>query len=257
MPKSVLGKTLISPDTLCGSTGYFKYVVWTSKQMSVYIGLDLSLVSPGVAVYIPTNNNQWFLYGFAQRVREQELTKTHHNTSIIMLPPIPTASRTTTNEERYEHIRHYIVDVIMARYTNSPCVTVGIESYAFGAKNSGSSYKLQELGGVVKHSIWKQYPHWRQEMIPPSQWKKKTIGNGRATKTDVVAHVVTHGPSAPIMDLLGFSSSKTGEIPCPVQDLADAACICLSTTIPNENVTRKKRRRSDPQVPQGSSLYTQ
>jgi len=144
--------------------------------MSIYIGIDLSLVSPGVAVYVHATN-QWILYGFAQRAREQSMTRRHHNTSLIMLPPIPAVS-TATNEGRYEHIRHYIVDVIMGHYTDATCVTVGIESYAFGARNSGSSYKLQELGGVVKHSIWKTYPHWTQTMIPPTLWKKRRLEMG-------------------------------------------------------------------------------
>jgi Holliday junction resolvasome RuvABC endonuclease subunit len=203
--------------------------------MTIYIGLDLSLVSPGVAVY-NTTSDTWALYGFAQRVREYGLTKNHHTTSIVLLPPIPN-STSTTNEERYEYIRHAIVDTILSPLRAETDVVIGIESYAFGAKNAGSAYKLQELGGVLKHSLWTHYPHWSQETVPPGKWKKLTTGNGRATKADVIAYVCTHGPCLPLLDLLGLAVTKNGDIPCPAQDLADASCLCLGMS--------HQKRRSD------------
>ena len=197
-------------------------------SMTICMGLDLSLISPGIAVY-NTSSHAWILYGFAQRVREQGLQTQQDSTMICMLPPIPN-TRTTTNEERYEHIRHHIIETIMSPFRHELDVVVGIESYAFGAKNSGSSYKLQELGGVLKHSVWKHYPKWTQEIIPPTKWKKQIVGAGRATKSDIVEYVRTHGPCVALLDILGLEVSKTGNIPCPVQDLADASCICLSVT---------------------------
>lgn len=209
--------------------------------MTIHIGLDLSLVSPGVCVF-DTLSGVWALYGFAQRVRERDYTKRHGSATITLLADIPNSLH-TTNEERYEHIRHHIVDVIMKPYVHEPCVIVGIECYAFGAKNSGSSYKLQELGGILKHSIWQTYPLWRRQIIPPSQWKKQTLGNGRATKADVVSYVRVHGPCVPLLGLLGLVPSKNGDIPCPVQDLADAACICLSTTVPTTRMDKKRNKK--------------
>ena len=207
--------------------------------MTIHIGLDLSLVSPGVCI-LDTHTGLWSLYGFAQRVREQRFTALlDSGTSVILLPSIPG----TSNEERYEHIRHHIVDKIMATYATVSDVIVGIECYAFGAKNSGNSYKLQELGGVIKHSIWRTYPHWRRDIIPPSQWKKKVLGKGNAVKAEVVAYVEAHGPCVSLFDLLGLVPAKNGNIPCPVQDIADAICICLSTTLPTTTTKSKKRRR--------------
>ena len=193
--------------------------------MVIYVGLDLSLTSPGVAIY-DTGSASWTLYGFVQRVREQGLTRYSGTTTIRLVPRIPSAA--SSNEERYEHIRHYIVDVMLAPFHADPCVVVGIECYAFGAKNAGSSYKLQELGGIVKHSLWKTYPAWRQEIITPGQWKKHTIGSGRATKADALKHVRNHGPNVCLLPELGLELTSTGDVPCPAQDLADAACIVLS-----------------------------
>ena len=213
--------------------------------MTIHIGLDLSLISPGICVF-DTQSGLWSLYGFAQRVRENRF-KVHLDSgaSIVLLPSIPNVTG-TTNEERYEHIRHHIVDQIMSAFSTTVDVVVGIECYAFGAKNSGSSYKLQELGGVIKHSIWRTYPQWRQEIIPPSQWKKKTLGKGNAVKADVVAYVHSHGPCIPLFDILGLIPAKNGDIPCPVQDLADAVCICLATTLPTTTIKNNKRPRTAP-----------
>jgi Holliday junction resolvasome RuvABC endonuclease subunit len=211
--------------------------------MTIHVGLDLSLISPGIAI-LNTTTGFWSLFAFTQRVREHKFNYQGTTASITLLPAIPNFPL-TTNEERYEHIRRHIVDIILDPYIKETTadVVIGIECYAFGAKNSGSSYKLQELGGVLKHSLWQKAPHWRREIIPPTQWKKKTMDNGRATKADVVAYVETHGPYIPLLDVLGLVPTKNGDIPCPVQDLADAVCICLSTTLPTTPLVKKKRKR--------------
>jgi Holliday junction resolvasome RuvABC endonuclease subunit len=235
------------------------YTTTLEKTMTIYIGMDLSLVSPGISVY-ETCSDRYVLYGFAQRVRERGFKWDNGTTSIVLLPAIPN-SPTTVNEQRYEHIRHHIVDTIMSPYKDITDVVVGFEGYAFGATSSGSSYKLQELGGILKHSIWTQYPQWSQYIIPPTQWKKVTIGHGRASKKDVVDYVFTHAPKVPLLDILGLVVSKNGDIPCPAQDLADAACLSFSLSLPSVitkvpkvpkvpkvQKKRKKRKRDDPTV---------
>jgi Holliday junction resolvasome RuvABC endonuclease subunit len=223
--------------------------------MTIFIGLDLSLVSPGVAVH-NTTDDSWGLYGFAQRVKERCFTHTDGATTVCLFPAIPHAR--TTNEERYEHIRHYIVDCMLTRLkpTKGELVVVGIECYAFGAKNSGSSYKLQELGGVVKHAIWKRFPTWSQVHIPPTQWKKHVLGNGRATKADTLTYIRSAGPCIHLLSVLGLVVNKSGDIPCPAQDLADAACIVLSLLVPMTDCSkkRKKRKRKLNQTSQGESM---
>ena len=208
--------------------------------MTIYVGLDLSLVSPGVAVH-NTADQSWALYGFAQRVREADFAVQENLTQVHLFPTIPAG---TTNECRYEHIRRHIVDSVLANLRGS--VVVGIECYAFGAKNSGSSYKLQELGGIIKHSIWRQFPQWRQVHIPPSQWKKTVLGSGRATKADAVDHVEHTGPTISLLSSLQLRASKNGDIPCPAQDLADAACIVLCLQQPMVEQKRKRKRKIHP-----------
>jgi Holliday junction resolvasome RuvABC endonuclease subunit len=192
--------------------------------MTVLIGLDLSLTSSGICVH-DTVLNTWRLYGFAQRKREIGFS----TDLVTLFPPVPPSS--VCNEERYEHIRHHIMKTILEPLStdlDSRLVRVLIESYAFAATGSGHSYKLQELGGVIKHAIWKLCPDWTVEVVPPTSWKKAALGMGRATKHDVVQHVVSHGPCVSLLDVLSLDVTKTGGIPCPVQDLADATCLVLS-----------------------------
>jgi hypothetical protein len=162
--------------------------------MTIFVGLDLSLVSPGLSVY-DSATGIWLLYGFAQRVREQGFHTVCGTTEIRLLPTIPNVAGVTPNEARYEHIRSHLVDGILSAYAGAARVVVGIENYAFGSgQQSGHAFKLQELGGVIKHSLWVRYPHWRQVVIPPTSWKRSTVGHGHATKAQVVAYVLEHGP---------------------------------------------------------------
>jgi hypothetical protein len=215
-----------------------------SKCMTIFVGLDLSLVSPGIAVH-NTTTGSWVLYGFVQRVREQQFTCSHQSTRIHLFPAIPRVD--ATNEERYEHIRHHIVDCILhPLLPTTERVVIGIECYAFGTKNSGSSYKLQELGGVLKHEIWRRFPTWQQVIIPPTQWKKQALNNGRATKSDALGFITSNGPCISLLSVLGLVVTKNGDIPCPAQDLADAACIVLSLVRPIAEKQKTKKRKRQP-----------
>jgi hypothetical protein len=212
--------TILNPNYISLFTWLFFSL--SLQNMVVVVGLDLSLTSPGVAIY-DTCTKLWSLYGFAQRVREQQQSLAP---PICLLPPIPAGTR--SNEERYEYIRRHIVDDILSRYADEAEVLVGIEAYAFGAKGAGHSYKLQELGGVLKHSLWVRFPGWTQVLIPPTKWKKSTTGNGRATKLEVVEYVAANGPCLPLVAMLGTPLGRNGAVPSPAQDLADAVCIVLS-----------------------------
>jgi len=191
--------------------------------MAVYVGLDLSLLSPGIAL-LDSTTDQWHLFGFAQRQREHGLHRHQEKVTVTMLPPIPSAM-SASNNVRYEHIQHHIVETVLRPFVQRD-VRIGFESYAFGARNAGSSYKLQELGGVVKHAIWSAFPHWKQSMITPTQWKKKVVGNGKASKQDAIRHMQSR--DVPIMKLLGLRETISGHVPNPAQDIADACCIALT-----------------------------
>ena len=60
----------------------------------------------------------------------------------------------------------------------------------------------------------------------PTQWKKRTIGHGNATKSQVIEYVQTHGPCTDLCTAFGVTANQ--KIPSPIDDLADAICLALS-----------------------------
>lgn len=205
--------------------------------MTVYVGIDLSLKSTGLAIY---DGDTWILCGFAQRVRESNLVVQKDGVNIRILPGIPPPP--ASNEARYEHVRRHLMD-ILSMYATCTDVVVGIEGYAFNASASGSAYKLQELGGIIKHTIHVTYPTWEMVVVPPGKWKRQTIGNGHATKADAVRHISHHGPCVSILQELGLRGGTTDEVPCPAQDIADATCIAMSLYTPTPPPAPRKRKR--------------
>ena len=137
--------------------------------MSIYVGIDLSLVSPGFVVYDGVNDT-WKLFAFAQRIRDEGFTSQYNaHTCIRMLPSIP---KTESNEIRYEHIRRYLLETVLKPYHGEQTVHIGLENYSFGSVQSGHSYKLVELGGIIKHSLYTIHPRWQITTILQPSGKK-------------------------------------------------------------------------------------
>lgn len=205
--------------------------------------MDISLTSPGTAVYCTTTDT-WKLYGFPQRKSEMNMHTVEGNVEISLFSSmIPSAA--SCNEERYEVIRSNIMNKIMNLYRDTEDVTVVFESYAFGAKHAGNSYKLQELGGVLKHAIYTTFPTWNMVVVTPGAWKKQSVGIGNATKKQVVDYIKTNGPCIDLLRVCSVSKptfKDPNRIPCPVQDISDAICIVLSEM---KHRTKKTERRTD------------
>lgn len=194
----------------------------------ILIGLDLSLTSPGISVY-DTEQDNWSLYGFPQRKSEMGMYISSQNVELSLFPNMIPPPQKCSNEERYEYIRKCIIQDIMMKYKDVPTsVVVLIESYAFGAKNAGSSYKLQELGGIIKHSIYTHFPTWTRIIVTPGSWKKKTVGIGNATKGQVLEYVKSNGPCIDLLDVFSVAIKPGGCVPCPIQDISDSICIIWS-----------------------------
>lgn len=201
------------------------------------IGIDLSLTSPGIAIN-NTVTKKWYLYGFLQKKSQPSFEYESECIHLKLLPHIPDSS--TQNEQRYEHIRYHLVDHVLCNFRHdidNYDTTIHIESYAFSTK-SGSSYKLQELGGIVKHSIWKSFPNIVQHSVPPTSWKKSVVGNGRATKLEVLQWIKDNGPCISLLDILNLSLTKSRDVPCPCQDISDAMCIALHDV--SNNLKKRK-----------------
>lgn len=66
---------------------------------------------------------------------------------------------------------------------------VGIENYAWGAKNRGMIVSLAELNGVIKSQLYLAkgiFP----VMIPCSEARKKVLGKGRLSKEQIVRMIL-------------------------------------------------------------------
>ena len=201
------------------------------------VGIDLSLVSPAVAVYcVPSD--KWYLYCFAQRICEQDaVLRPDPGVTITVLPPIP-SSQQGSDCFRYDHVRQHLHKIISPLVPNC---TVYLEGYAFSRQNN-ATHKLQELGGIIKYDL---YHLLGQECttVPPSKWKRGCSGQGKLSKLEMVYIVKNAGPKVDLFKM--FKRVETQQVPCPVQDIADAVGIVLSVTNPVHK--GKKRKPSESQ----------
>ncbi len=179
------------------------------------VGLDMSLTSPGIAVF-GRRTQFWNLYAFAQRKREIGMKRNiNSNARIELFGRIP-SSDTASDAERYKFIVDHIIQIIPEDSI------VLIEGYAFVNRAiAGSNFKLHELGGFLKVKLLEK-KITNVHSIVSSCWKKAAIGKGNATKNEVVDCVLNKDPFIDLMKLFQLEPTVNGEIPCPVQDLADA-----------------------------------
>jgi Holliday junction resolvasome RuvABC endonuclease subunit len=222
------------------------------------VGLDMSLRSPGCAIFLP-NGNQWQLYGFAQ-------VKKHENRSWVVNDRVTLALFGKIPEHVSDARRYlYIVQHLLAVIPRSS--QIAIEGYAYPSNSAqrGFNFKLHELGGALKAALTDSGIE-NYTPVVASAWKKKVVGKGNATKLDVLEHVRKNEPHIDLLDILEMQLKKVkvktcredpnsdtdmdatlapslnfhpvqtcganltvtqmSEVPCPCQDLADAICIC-------------------------------
>ena len=179
-----------------------------------YVGLDLSLVSPCMAIY---DNGGWSLYCFQQLRKDRELPPiiTHNNLTIHIMPPIP--NKDMDRFTRYKHIVDSFTQVVRLR---PGTVHTKIEGYGFAATGQGSAYKLHELSGIIAYTLHSLSNMSTVAFVPPTQWKKLYVNSGFASKEMVVERV----ESDLGVDLYQLMNRKRGgkKVPNPIQDMADA-----------------------------------
>ena len=206
---------------------------------TVVVGLDLSLSSPGVCVYV---DGVYRLFYFSQRKRGESQETVAGGIVLERLGPIPGPER--DDAERYHYIASSITRVVtgFARACTTTCVEVYIEHYAF-SKSSAHSFKLHELGGVVKQMLWQLSRDLsgvdiQTQMVAIGQWKKRMCGNGHATKQDVCTYIRDVHPRVDLLAMCGLRCTASGDVPNPVQDISDAMGIVLSRVHPYKKPAR-------------------
>ena len=128
--------------------------------MSAVVGLDLSLTATGIA---------------------------------------RTDGTTTTIRSKARGMERLDVITDVALCAVNLCDLVCIEGYSYGSRSS-QAHALGELGGVVRHELWKNGHVYRD--VPPSTLKTYATGKGNASKVDVIVAA---------RDRLGYSGTDDNE----------------------------------------------
>lgn len=212
---------------------------------TVLIGLDLSLRSPACAVCLKQSSgeDQWRFAAFAQR--KSDLLAAGRDPRVTIYPSIP--DKCTRNVKRYVHIAKHLQDFLQALTADAAPETdvrVYVEGYAFSMRNCGSSYKLHELGGVVQYMLH-TIGITNVQTVYPTQWRSKLGLGTTSSKHAILTHV---RPMIDLPHVFGQTSSDKNT-PNPLQDIADAICIVLSSMLVGaeqcvKKTSRKKRKRT-------------
>lgn len=175
----------------------------------LYVGLDLSLNSPGIAV---EKDGEIHLCGFQQRKTDSELRNAPLGPLRVTRLEYPDGDRWPRCCYVADHIVQWIKDF------GYGTVHVFIEGYAFSMAGSASMSKLAEVGGVLRYLFMKH--GWTFTEIPPSRIKKYFTGDGRAKKDAMIeSFQTTHG--LPLMnEVLKIMAHQH-----PQEDMIDALAI--------------------------------
>ncbi len=210
------------------------------------VGLDLSLRSPGFAVY-NLESDQWDLYGFKQNQKSVEGLSGSDKCNLCLLPLIPSKCEDTVV---YNHILYYLKLHILDRLKDQSVLFI-IEGYAF-SKQHNAGYKLQELGGVIKSAIFNG--GFQQRVLPPTYWKKLLTGKGNCTKLEVFQHLHSPTSSSPsLIDLFNLDVNRTTTIPHPIEDIADAVGLILASRIEGQTTQIQARQNKKRKKPSSST----
>lgn len=217
--------------------------------MRVVVGLDLSLCSPGLAMYCcGGQRTSWTLACIAQRKREHKLDAVSLSDNVTLMVKPPLTGTETSDVVRYLHIENVLKTLMSTPVANGHVVTDDddvtfvIENYAYAAANQGHSYKLHELGGVIKTYIHRCWPKATVVILSPGTWKKFFVGNGHATKHNVLTSVNALFGGIDIMHVFGLAMGPNDAVPTPVQDLCDAVGLVQAVTMPL-TITKNRKRK--------------
>lgn len=195
-----------------------------------FIGLDLSLQSPGMAVY-DAETKRTSLWFVPNRKREMGLNASSPSSLVRLHSFAPyTDVETKTDAARCIGIARRILHACKSLPV-AQCV-VGIENYAFSKALTNSTNnltRLAELCGVVKCALFAR--GFRIACLSPSQIKLLFCGSGKATKFTMWLAFQPMWPT--LWSILRFDKQPTesSTIPNPLTDVVDAFAIAKVLTL--------------------------
>lgn len=165
-------------------------------------------------------------------------------------------------------LRKAILPLMQDRGFQSHEIQVAVESYAFPKRaQAGSNYKLHEICGILKYQLFNEYSIVNIGNVSPATWRSRVMIAGIDTplspdeEKETTAAAATNPRATtkkksftkvqrlqfrndakkssfecfsrhfPLVDLLQVCNRKLGKdgnVPTPVQDIADAFCIALA-----------------------------
>lgn len=219
------------------------------------VGLDISLTSPGITVVDMVRNTVHFAC-FAQRKREAQMVgksilltpNDKYSFTLHVLPNIPTSS--VSDYIRFKHIVDELVGFVHRMTSSSAVIKFIIEDYAYSA-GGANSFKLMELGGIVKYVINKRFPVKNVYRISVSSWKKYFTGKGNATKRQVCDSAISLHRLPDLFPVFGFKNENQENIPCPIQDIYDSVAITGIFLAPPPAINRRKKKNNQNEIVSG------
>lgn len=176
------------------------------KMKKVYIGVDLSLTSPGIACLNEDGSIKWMRY-FASKAKWEG--KIHELLFGLTYPVY------SCDSERYDKIGQTILSLITDEVNDGNEVKIALEGYSFGSTGS-RLFQIAENGGHFKYLLWEAgIP---LEIVAPTTVKKLATGKGNANKELVYKGFVDkYG-----IELHTIFGLKTDKAVSPISDIADA-----------------------------------
>ena len=285
-------------------------------DIQLWVGIDYSITSPAIVIYDPTKNE--YVHYFVPQNKKQinlEFTLTPQpnsaapNSAAPNNAPLAALSEEKKREKaqfvfraiahelpdrRKCRITYYkalsramtepIVEHMRERKLEASQVHIGIELYAFKAKDSNTITKLSEAGGILRSRITDLGFSWGEVPINTAKLTMAGEGKGQCSKMDMFRAWRIRLRLPDPSKLLGFRQEVqpsdfqgidgdenidelTGmprnllhckkEVPCPLEDLVDcfAMLMCSCPLVEdeygqpieldaNEKKQTKKRKRS-------------
>jgi Holliday junction resolvasome RuvABC endonuclease subunit len=182
-----------------------------------YIGIDLSLKSPGITVLENSCNAQnWSLYGFHQHKKKYKDVK---NPILTLFPAIPSAQE-SNNNMRYKHVSDHVCSIVakyQKKYPHPDDIRVVVEGYAF-KKESAHSSKLMEECGILKYRLFYEH-NITCQILPPTRWKKYGTGKGKRSKLET-AIILRESTGIDLFQILGCKEKE--KLDHPLEDIYDS-----------------------------------
>ena len=213
----------------------------------IYVGLDMSLRSPGMCVY-DAEQKSMHLYGWKQRKKDNKFQPYHVESCTIEKPF--TVSKFFVDlfpqirEDRWDAIVDIVghIESVLEKLPVNK-LRVAIEGYAHNMKQSSSMSVLSELGGALRYMLQRKNIYW--EEVSPKTGKKDFGGTGNATKEDMIRKYIDYGFYCDFLDC-----SMTQH---PNEDMVDSVGICTSIIKRySGNPSRKpglKRKKKKKKIP--------